>query len=188
MANEKAVIVPGHICVHLCPKVASRSMVEAIYDRRAAVVPVEYDAGGYRWHCVRHPLDRLVSLWAYFCKGMGLNGQPQVAKLGYYLGQPFANFVDTICERHDENIHTRMQVAFAGLRVDRRCRYENLASEWTALCSRFPSVKIRKELPVIHKTNHDAWQGYYSPELRRQAEDVFAPDMALYEEAEEWDS
>ena len=47
------------------------------------------------------------SIYAYFCMGDGLNGQPQVGKLGYYKTMPFAAFLDVVSERHWENIHTR---------------------------------------------------------------------------------
>ena len=183
--NEKAVAVPGILRVHLCPKVASRSMFEAFHqERRAALVDVNEDAGEWRFHCVRHPLDRLVSLWAYFCMGGGLNGQPQVAKLGYYERQRFPEFLDVVCEKHDQNIHTRRQIAFAGPRqADQLVRYERLTEEWAELVRRFPDVKMRRELPRIHVTSHRPWMDYYTDDMRERAEDVFAPDLELYARA-----
>lgn len=183
--NEKCVFVPGRLRVHLCPKVASRSMFEAFHqERQASVTDVNGDGGEWRFHCVRHPLDRLVSLWSYFCVGDGLRGQPQVEKLGYWKGQAFPEFLDVVCERHDQNIHTRMQVAFRGPRdADQLIRYERLGEEWTDLVRRFPDIKIMRELPRIHQTSHRTWMDYYTDDLRGRATDVFAADLELYARA-----
>jgi len=183
MANEKVVCVPGLLRVHLIPKTASASLYKAFHqEKRAYLAPASDDGGEYRFMPVRHPLDRLVSIYAYFCMGDGLNGQPQVGKLGYYKTMPFAAFLDVVSERHWENIHTRKLVEFAGPReADRYAPYERLQEEWTALRAKFPKTKMMRELPVLHRTRHMPWESYYTPETRKRTETVFADDLALYE-------
>lgn len=183
MANEKVVVVPGIIRVHLCPKVASASLYKAFHqEKRSYLAPAEANGGEYRFLPVRHPLDRLVSLYAYFCLGTGLNGQPQVAKLGYEQGMPFETFLGVIFERHWENIHTRKQVEFSkGHDIDQYAPFERLQLEWDAMRRVFPDLKVMRVLPYKHKTSHKPWQEYYDKHWRKRAEQEFAADLALYE-------
>jgi len=185
MANEKVVLVPGLVRVHLCPKVASASLYKAFHqEKRAYLTSAKDDGGEFRFWTIRHPLDRLVSLYSYFCLGFGLNGQPQVAKLGYSKGMAFEDFLEVIFVRHWENIHTRKQIEFAGPReADQYVPFERLQDEWTGLRRRFPDLKIMRELPHIHKTDHRAWQNHYDEPLRKRAEQAFAEDMELYGKA-----
>jgi len=188
MANEKVVVVPGLVVVHLIPKVASASLYRAFHMEKRAYLTGVNDGSGFRVIVVRHPLDRLVSIWSYFCRGSetNLSGQPQVRKLGYYVGQPFSEFVDVCCVQHWKNNHTRMQVHFAGEQeADLYCPFEHLHAGWQRLRERCPDVKLMRELPHSHPSQHRGWQEYYDRELADKAERVFAPDMALYEKAEQ---
>ena len=180
--NEKVMVVPDLVRVHLIPKVASSTLHKAMgFDKRAYLVPATEDGDEYRWKVVRHPLDRLVSIYSYFCAGTGLAGQPQVAKLGYHKGQNFQDFLDVVCDRHWENIHTRMQCEFEGPRpADYYADYSHLEDEWRDFQAMFPDLKAMVHLPVIHKTDHKPWEQFYNDSQRCQAEQTFAKDLELY--------
>ena len=183
--NEKVICVPGLVRVHLIPKVASASINAAFKnERRHHLAPAHEDGGEYRWAVIRHPLDRLVSLWSYFCEGDGLKGQPQVAKLGYFKGQGFEAFLDVVYNKGWANIHTRPQSGFLGDRqADYYADFANLGEEWKALKRRSPGLKIPWNLPRMHQTKHRGWKDYFTPETRKRAEDHFAKDMALHGKA-----
>ena len=120
---SRVVVVPGMVRVHLIPKVASEAIYKAFHqEKRAHLETPEENGGEFRLVVVRHPLDRLVSNWAYFCRGSPteLNGQPQIRKLGYTDNMAFDDFLEVALEQHEQNVHTRAQVEFIGPhKVDR---------------------------------------------------------------------
>lgn len=175
-------MVADGLRVHICPKVATASISAAMHGVHYYHESPEVDGDEYRWMCVRHPLDRLVSCWAFFCNSEDdseIRGQHDVMSLGYYHGMPFDEFMDIALEKHELNAHTRKQLRYAGSHgFDHLCKFENLAEEWRKLQARFPFLK--KPLPMTHKSNHRNWKMYYTDEQRQRAEDVYADDLDLY--------
>lgn len=130
---------------------------------------------------VRHPLERIVSFYTFFCKDPNKLNSNGIAAIGYYTDMPFEECVDTICEKHWHNHHTMKQVDLKGPHnIDLLVKLENLNKYWPELQQRFPSLS---NLGHFKKTNHKPWQKYYSPELRNKAEEEFAKDIELYEGA-----
>jgi len=172
--------------IHICPKVATASISGGTHRQVICHVPPDMPGEEYRWMCVRHPLDRLVSAWAFFCNSetdAEITGQHDIEPLGYYWGMPFDEFLDLALEKHDLNNHTKMQVTFAGPHeFDKLARFENLAVEWE---------KLRKHIPYLHKlkhthkSEHDAWMDYYEDsKMWNKAMDTFRADVELYGKAE----
>jgi hypothetical protein len=181
----KNVMVVDGLRVHICPKVATASISAAMHGTKYRHVFPEEQGPEYRWMCVRHPLDRLVSFWSFFCKSdtdHEIKGQHDVLKLGYRYQMPFNEFLDIALQHHYLNAHTSKQTHFAGKNsFDRLCRLENLPQEWAILQEKFPFLV--KPLPLTHKSKHDNWQEYYTSSQRSRAEKVFFEDVGLYENA-----
>ncbi len=134
---------------------------------------------------VRHPLDRIVSAWSFFCNAptdQEIKGQHDVTSLGYYWGMPFALFLDLCLEKHSKNAHTRAQVEFAGPHhIDVLCPLERLQEAWEVLRGLFQYLH---PLTVSHQSQRTNWQTYYTPSQRNRAEQVFANDMRMFEQAQ----
>ncbi len=166
--------------VHHSPKVAFTSTCFAIPNAR--YVKAEEEGPEYRWMVVRHPLDRLVSCWAFFCQSEDktrLGSQHSLISAGCYRGMPFDEFLDAILSNPAVNMHTMAQVRFAGPhKFDRICRLVNLQAEWAALRKMFPCLTA---IDVRNRSIHDEWESYYTPAHRQRAERVYAADMALFE-------
>ncbi len=177
------VMVAEGLRVHICPKVATASISAAMHGSGYHHESPLADGDEYRWMCIRHPLDRLVSCWAFFCNSdtdHEIKGQHDIIELGYYHKMPFDEFLDIALEKHELNAHTRKQARYAGgKKFDRLCLLEELPEEWKMLQARFHF--LTKELPLTHKSDHRHWSEYYTPEQRKRAEAVFSEDMELFE-------
>jgi len=174
-------MVVGGLRIHLCPKVATTSIARA-YEHLEFCYEYPEDAGPeYRFMPVRHPLDRMVSAWAFFCHGgkQALRGQPELQAIGCYDGMPFAKFAELCLVHHECNIATRMQTKYRGPhKIDEFCPSENLDQRWPSLRDKFPFLR---PLRWANSSNHDRWLSYFTPDLMTRSEKVFADDMALYE-------
>jgi hypothetical protein len=177
------VMVADGLRVHICPKVATAAISSAMHGSGYHHASPQEDGDEYRWMCVRHPLDRLVSCWAFFCRSESdheIRGQHDLLLLGYYHGMPFAAFLDVALKQHNKNAHTRKQSIYAGGQTfDRLCRLHNLDREWAKLQAKFPY--LTRPMMVVHKSNHSDWQDYYTDAQREAAEREFSDDLALYE-------
>lgn len=175
--RHRSVIVLENLRIHTIPKVASSSIIDAAQTMQFAY-PEEVGLQK-RFMVVRHPLDRLVSTWAFFLKGSRPGGN-ELTHLGYEPDCSFDAFVDYCLDMHDANKHTRMQWLYKGPWLVKTVKFENLKPEWEALRERFPELT---PLRARNPSTHDGWKRYYTPELRRIAEKHFAADMVLYHEA-----
>lgn len=177
--------IRGHVRVHSAPKVASDGIARALqglpgFSRER----VDQSGPEYRFGLVRHPLDRLVSGWAYFCRDHRLNNQQQLRDIGYRHDMTFAEFLEVAIRSHWQNQHTRRQVDFIGAQhFDRLARLENLTAEWDALMRRFP-VLTKHVNRINTSTRSPKWAQYYTKDMRRRAESAYAADMDLYEKAD----
>lgn len=135
----------------------------------------------YRFGLVRHPLDRLVSGWAYFCRDHRLNNQQQLRQLGYAHDMSFAAFLDVALTNHWRNQHTRRQTDFIGSQpFDRLARTENLGAEWEALREMFPALGA---IGHHNRSTRGDWREHFTNEMIRRAETAYAADLDLYEQA-----
>jgi len=175
-----AFVVPG-LRVHTSPKVATWAILEAMPGARHAIV--SEPGSELRLMVVRHPLDRLVSAWSFFCQAddnIRIGGEPNLLKLGYFLGMPFDRFVDICCQTHDQNVHTHRQIHFKGPhQMDALIPLPHLNEAWEGLRDRFPVLPMTHN----HRSDHGPWEAYYTHRTRDMAEQVYAPDVALYEQA-----
>ena len=62
--------------------------------------PVNDPGPEYRFGVVRHPLDRLVSCWAYFCRDGRISNQPKMRQIGYRHAMSFDEFLDVALANH----------------------------------------------------------------------------------------
>lgn len=132
---------------------------------------------------VRHPLDRIVSAWAFFCKDDPTRIDYVLKDIGYQLGMTFDAFLEICLKRHHENRHTRKQVYFAGPhKIDHLCPLERLSEDWALLRERFPNLN---SIEHNHISEHDHWSSYYDSSQRKAAEAVFAEDINLFQKTGE---
>lgn len=165
----------------MTPKVAS-SAISAAMRGTGYKHAFPEDAGDeWRFMAVRHPLDRIVSAWAFFTLNEEkIQGQHDMVALGYHYGQKFGDFLSIVLEKHDMNAHTRAQAAFAGPhRIDEVVRLDRLPRAWAELEMRYPVRPLR----LLNKSEHADWESYYSCKQRSAAEQVFSADVELFEAA-----
>lgn len=170
--------------VHICPKVGTASMSHAFHGVPYRNAFPDEEGPGFRFMAVRHPLDRIVSAWAYFCNAETtheIGSQPGLLAMGCYFGMPFSEFLAICLKRHDENPHTRTQVQFAGPhRIDWLCPLDDVPDAWELLRQRFGYLR---PLTHKHRSHRAPWEKYYDEDSRERAETVFADDVALYARA-----
>lgn len=168
---------------HACPKVASTAI--AVSFRTIAEWRTPEDPGDeYRFMIVRHPLDRLVSAWSFFCDPLRttMENNPEFQRIGYWKGMGFDDFLEIALKRHGDNIHTRKQINYAGPHeIDLLVPLENLPEAWEMLSQKFDYLK-----PLVH--NHTSnrkrdWKDYYDYDTRKAAESIFEEDIELYRKA-----
>lgn len=176
--------VPGQALIHICPKVATASQSRAlVHTGYHHISPTAVCADtAYRFMIVRHPLDRLVSAWAFFCNSSAPMPD-ELQELGYWKYMPFDIFLDVVEKRHGEENHTRAQIWYAGPHhadID-PWPFERLNDAWEHL--RANHVPKAAPLDHLHGSEHDDWKQYYLPYRRTSIERLFDCDMALYERA-----
>jgi len=175
----KCRVVRGGLRVHLIPKVAHSSIGNTIGESVIDTVYPWEESEDYRVMVVRHPLDRIVSSWAFFTRE-----RPTHCLTKYMLNkcedESFEQWCLAVLDNYDYDQHFDKQVIFAGGQaIDALIKMENLNKEWPAIASRFHLPAIRFE----NQSKHDHWSTYYTPELRRKAEAVFSTDIILYNSA-----
>lgn len=179
----KNVLVAPGLRVHICPKVATASISDAMLGVKYHHATPDEEGPELRVMPVRHPLDRIVSAWAYFCDAETdheIKGQKSLHAIGYRYKMPFDDFLNIVLERHAENNHTQMQVDFAGPHEPHLVTLANLGKAWSMLRVAFPYLRPIKH---VHGSGHAGWQDYYNHTQRDRAMQVFAPDVRLFEKA-----
>lgn len=177
----KNVIVAGGLRYHLIPKVASSTLTRAIKIQPQRAAFPEEVGEQHRFMVVRHPLDRLVSMWTFFCFDPDRLQSNGIGEIGYEREMPFDKFLELVYDKYDLNQHTQKQVTFKGPHyVHDIVKLENLNSFWPTLQKKFDGLR---DLGHFHKTDHKPWQEYYSPEQKKEAEFVFKEDLKLYKGA-----
>lgn len=176
-------VIRGQLRVHSAPKVASDGIARAMQNLPGFSRERVDDPGPeFRFGVVRHPLARLVSGWAYFCKDGRLHNQQQMRQIGYREHMTFDAFLGVALAHHWMNQHTRKQVDFIGSQpFDRLARLENMSAEWAALRERFP---VLRDIGHQNRSTHGAWKTYYCAETASRAEMIYADDMALFERSD----
>lgn len=179
----KNVLVAPGLRIHICPKVATASISNAMLGVKYRHAKPDEEGPELRVMPVRHPLDRLVSAWSFFCRSETdheIRGQKSLKELGYYYHMPFSRFLEVAFEHHADNNHTQMQVDFAGPHNPNLIALQNLGAAWDILRSKFTYLRPLKH---VHASTHLTWETYYSPSERLKALSVFQPDVRLYEQA-----
>ena len=177
--------------LHLIPKNAHYAMNKYGMNQGNKIFDIgiprkdvkEREGGVYRVMCVRHPLDRLVSCYSFFCLNETWFSRGQLPE-DYYFKMSFEEFCEAYEKNYEFNIHTVPQIFYKGGQdLDLLFRIEDIKKGWYELHKEFPDL-VKPEISAIgHKSKRGPWQEYYSPELRKTMEDLLGEDLALYEEA-----
>jgi len=172
------VLVTSGLRVHNIHKNAHSAIKLAFKDVDYETSLPEEEGNEYRFMVVRHPLDRIVSTWAFFCCRPVRNMQDYMEKIGYKLKMSFDDFLDLLLLKHKENVHTQKQILFTGgYEMNELCPIEHLNNRWDQLAERFNLNK----LPQSHNTSvHNHWKEYYSNEQCQRTEGIFKEDLDLY--------
>jgi len=173
--------------VHLIPKNAHSALFKAIehspnvnrLQRLEPSAPGDFT----RFMVVRHPLDRIISAWTFFCHNGHKEMHDYMYALGYRLNMTFEDFLKIVLVKHQENNHTQKQIDFTGgHKIDILCPIERLDDCWKEVQRNFNMGPLPQ---AFNASKHEPWQTYYTTEQRRQAENVFAEDLELYLKAKE---
>ncbi len=173
----KTVLVADGLRVHKNFKVASATLSDAMSNVFIRNANPEEEGPEYRWMVCRHPLDRLVSAFTFFCTGQ-YEGH---VGMGVCRGMPWVDFLRVVLNNPYGDKHFRPQFIAAGPhRIDKLCRLEHLVEEWEVLRKQFTGLF---PLKWLQKTEHASWKEYYTAKQRVLAEAVYTGDMTLYESA-----
>lgn len=187
---------PTHgVVLHFAPKCASSSIGKAIAS--VPHVPVDVDTDYMvpvkHFMAVRHPADRLMSAWSYFCKTD--NNQLEQAKhqqaLGYHKDMPFTEFLDIVLKDPSQDIHAEPQIVYAGRKINwahpDNClvTLDRIDDMWQEVMSLVPGVE---PLERSNESDREGRRGMMSfmrvrTPLMNLIEGVYAHDLALYETA-----
>jgi len=179
-------VVKGGLRVHLIPKIAHSQIARAIGEKQIGQrVDCNEPSDDFRMMVVRHPLDRIVSAYSFFCKertNLPFNDGMRV--LGYKRDMTFSDFLDHVLEHHEENVHTARQVLFKGNQeIDLLVPVEKLNDVWPDVAKRFNLSNLEEK--HANRSTHNHWEDYYSEVERDIAELVFKEDLDLYNLAQE---
>lgn len=172
----KPVIVGNGLRIHTIPKVAHSSfnILAREYNHYRAD---PYEEGPEdRFLVVRHPLDRLVSLYTFCCC------RDISSPIEYYTkGLLFQQFLEAIKKHYLKNVHTIPQWYFRGPhKIKWIVKLEDLNTVWETVSQEY-SMNL---LGIVNKTIHDPWQDYYSKKDRQYFETLYQEDINLYEQTD----
>ncbi len=175
-------VLRGGLRVHLIPKVAHSQLAHAINDRenqsRTVVTEPSEDK---RLMVVRHPLDRIVSAYTFFCKTrLDYPFNKGMENIGYTREMTFDEFLHNLLKRHSENCHTIKQIEYTGgHEIDYLIPIEKLNEAWPEIAKRYNLKAL--EVDKRNASNRNGgWEEYYTDEQRELAEEVFKEDLELY--------
>ena len=171
----------GGLIVHLIPKVGHTTISQLIAGKNPKHIIPSEDVPGFRFMCVRHPLDRIVSAWAFFTSRPVFH--EHMERIGYKKDMSFSEWLDFCLDKYGENVHTDKQILFTGgHEIDFLVPLEDLDEAWKLLSGRFKLPSMKRFNASIHKP----WEEYYDHKQKAAAEIVFSEDMELYNKALNW--
>ena len=179
-------VVKGGLRAHLVPKVAHSAIAYAIGEKQIGQrVEPDQPSDDTRLMVVRHPLERIVSAYTFFCKErLYAPFNEGMANLGYKRDMLFNEFLDHLLVHYDENVHTKKQADFTGgNHIDILIPIDKLNDAWPRIAAKY-NLDSLKEVQA-NKSNHSGWEEYYTTEQRERAEQVFKEDIELYNLAKE---
>lgn len=179
-------VVKGGLIVHLIPKVAHSAIGNHLGKGVVETIKPTDQREGYRFMCVRHPLDRIVSGWSFFTQQAAKYHilHESVELLGYKADMSFKEWLAHCLVHYDENIHTAKQIMFTGgHEIDELCAIENLSTQWIPLQRKYNLDAME----VCNASIHNPWEEYYDDASRAVAEEVFSEDIELYMKALNWE-
>ena len=160
------------LLIHTVPKVASTSIAKAVAHVRQGRFTPEEISNYPRWMVVRHPLDRLVSAWAFFRDNPDKFYEDRIHGLSFREALPIL-LSARLLDRHilPQHLHKGDNDVVC-------CRYEYIEPGWEALRTRFHWLRPLKH---IHKSDRGDWRDYYTDTMRKMAQKAYSEDMELYE-------
>lgn len=177
--TRHCVIAADGLLVHVVPKNASYAMTKAFSEARTERTgPAEPAHGRERFMCVRHPLDRLVSAWAFF---LHTPDAPRAPLINDNLPEkaPFTDFLAFALDHIDADRHLIPQADYHGPHDFTCVRFEHLGTAWEGLCARHAFIK---PLAHLHRSAPQGdWREHYTLDMRVRAEAAYSQDMDLYE-------
>jgi hypothetical protein len=146
----------------------------------------------HRWAVIRHPCDRLVSLWLDKIDRPGLARRADLIanpQLAAGIGLPLDAFVRFIARyiplnrpETDRHLQTqRWHLAHRGrLAVDKVFRLNRLSEAWPSLQARFGFAELPRENV---QPDRGSWQDYMDYKTESLVRKLYAEDFTLWETA-----
>lgn len=182
---EWVICIPG-FRFHTVPRCGLSSITAAtsLNSRYASILD---EGPGRRIQVVRHPLERLVSAWAFLVPKTVKRGEVEIPNPNW---RPFEEWAPAVLDNPDGDYHTRPQVWFSGLFKPELWLTSELSARWAEIVGGDipPEETVARveagEMPALllgarNASAHDPWEEYYSDQLRARAEAVYAEDLAL---------
>ncbi len=170
-----------NLLVHKVPKNAHTTLTIALREREHTVFEAKNDVEGRRLMVVRHPCDRAVSAWAYFCHGQNGKLQDFMTDLGFKPRMRWDAFFEVFKNAYPHNAHLCQQDLFrCGHEIDLLVPIEKLNDTWKELRKEYPELPV---LTCANASEHKHWEEYVDNAQLYWFHQVFAKDLELWRKA-----
>ena len=167
---------------HACEYLPRNRHVPLEYRKHARAKVIRRAIGDkfdtyFKFAFVRHPLDRLVSLYHW--------GEQIAKTLGWENYDSFEQWFEEcfVAEQWHEKWGPQIKLLTVDgkLAMDFVGRFENLQDDWQYACKR---LSMDVPLPHVWGTKRASWQTYYSsPSVIRAAMDIYEADFEAFDYA-----
>lgn len=126
----------------------------------------------FKFTFVRNPFDRAVSFYEY---SKGARKDPSSVQYGL---PDLGSFDEWFHEEQPRGQLHYVTDANGELMVDYVGKYENLRADVSHICRRMKIFPTR--IPHLNKSSRGRYQDYFTPELRREAESLYAGELDTF--------
>lgn len=170
--------------IHLVPKNAHSSIANSFeqlhHNKKLEDVKVDIaeESDDKRMMVVRHPCDRAVSAWSFFClKNPSIPIHDYMEELGYKKLMTWDEFYPVFVDKYEHNIHTMPQVEYTGgHEIDYLVAIEDLNNWWEHNRGLFVLPSLLNQNASLHQP----WEELVNNSQRETIESIFDKDLNLY--------
>ena len=140
------------------------------------ILPDETFNHYFKFAVVRNPWDRMVSL--YFYDRLSRNPRKVGVKSEGFSFDAFHEYIRTLPALHRQDQYEFIADEEGELLVDFIGRFENLEKDFQSICKEFSGSE--RCLPYTNTSRHAHYSAYYTEEIMKTVEQLFARDIEMF--------